>query len=520
MMLKKFTPPRIGNLLSRVVNKVKYKGKAVYLDKTAKHVSLPVSELFFQHNGQQDFLRYDMIVRLLAVECYYGQNDYGFDFYQRMQHGRMGKDWADKAVGVFRDLIKSYDKNGYDPHSEILLDSNLHLIDGSHRMAMAMYHSIPTINAKIIDQQVDVFYGIEWFGVNGFSEDECRILKAKYWELHERLMQPFICTLWHPAAPFFEEITEKLKLFGEVVEVKDCQLSEWDYRFYTRGIYAVDDIAKWKIEKKISGMMANNTSNTYRMRMVALRLESPDFRLKATNNRTLSKKCEVIKKVICTYYKERIDNYMHDIILHIGDNFFQNHHIHRLFTMPGIDVQGILQHIHPCNYVVTKTQADYMPKDFPLHYPLGKDIDIICADKAEYAKVKSLLLRDVEPYRTAYRVRAVEKVDGNGEEFRTLLRLELEDHLVFQFDIACRTGRAVAPSFATDMCAHRMERNGFFIPSPHFEVMVRLSELHDHPRKVQHAKYITEHEEDIDEDLCNKYLKFDWKAVGGKEVRN
>ncbi len=497
---------------------MKYKGNAVYLDKTAKHVSLSVAELFFHHNGQQDFLRYDMIVRLLAVECYYGKNDYGFDFYKRMQHGRMGKEWAEKAVGIFRNLIKSYDEKGYDPNSEILLDSNLHLIDGSHRMAMAMYHQIPTINAKVIKQQADVFYSIEWFGCNGFSNDECRILQDKYRELHERLMQPFICTLWHPAAPFFDEITEKLKLFGEVVEVKDFQLSEWDYRFYTRGVYAVDDIAKWKIEKKLDYMTAI-PSAAYKMRMVALRLESPDFRLKATNNNTLSKKCEIIKKVIRTYYKERIDNYMHDIILHIGDNFFQNHHIYRLFTMPEIDVRGMLEHIHTFNYVITKIQVDYMPDDFPVHYPLGKDIDIICANKKEYEKVKRQLLCDAEQYRTTYRVRAIEKVDDQGE-YRTLLRLEQEDHLVFQFDIACRTGRAVAPSFAADMCVHRTENNGFFIPSSHFEVMVRLCELHEHPDKPQHAKYIIEHTGDIVPNLCNQYLKFNWKAIVDKLTAN
>lgn len=482
------------------------------MDKTAKHISVSVAEMFFQHNGQQDFLRYDMIVRLLAVECYFGKNNYGFDFYKRMQIGRTGKEWAEKAVGIFENLIRSFDENGYDVSSEILLDKNLHLIDGSHRMALAMYYKIPSIRAKVINEQQDVFYSIEWFGVNGFSEEECRILKDKYEELHAKYIQPFVCTLWHPASKFFDEITEKFKLFGKVVDVRDYHFSEWDYKFYTRGIYSVDDIAKWKIEKKIEYMIQQK-SDTYNIRMVALELECPDFRLKASNNSTLSKKCEIIKKVVRTYYKERVDNYFHDIITHIGDNFYQNRHIYRLFTMPDIDVREMLNHIREYNYVITKSQADYMPKDFPVHYPLGKDIDIICADSIEYDKIKTVMLQDAEQYKAYYRVRTVTKKDKNGEEYRTLLRLEQADHLVFLFDMQCRTGRAVAPEFASHLCTNRKFVNGYYIPSPTNEVLVRMSELHDYPNKQQHRKYVQEHQADIDEELCDKMLLFEWRRL-------
>ena len=187
-------------IIDRIINRFKRFFKEKYVTYNSKHISVPVSEMFFQHNGQQDFLRYDMIVRLLAVECYFGKNDYGLDFYKRMQIGRTGKEWAEKAVSIFENLIRSFDKNGYDESSEILLDKNLHLIDGSHRMALAMYYNIPTIRAKVINVQQDVFYSIEWFGVNGFSVEECRILKDKYKELHAKYMQPFVCTLWHPAS--------------------------------------------------------------------------------------------------------------------------------------------------------------------------------------------------------------------------------------------------------------------------------------------------------------------------------
>ena len=71
-------------IIDRIINRFKRFFKEKYVTYNSKHISVPVSEMFFQHNGQQDFLRYDMIVRLLAVECYFGKNDYGLDFYKRM----------------------------------------------------------------------------------------------------------------------------------------------------------------------------------------------------------------------------------------------------------------------------------------------------------------------------------------------------------------------------------------------------------------------------------------------------
>lgn len=514
---KKMQKNILTRLVGRFTDACKRRVVSLYTRLTAKHVSLPVGELFFQHNGQQDFLRYDMIVRLLAVECYFGKNDYGFDFYKRMQIGRTGKDWAEKAVDIFKDLIKSFEDKGYDTKSEILLDRNLHLIDGSHRIALAMYNHIDKINAKVVNQDMDVFYSIEWFYVNGFTKEECDILRSKYRELHAYYQQLFVCTLWHPARNCFDEITEKLKVFGNVVDVKDYSFNLWDYRFFTRGVYAVDDIEKWKIEKKID-YMVSCPSEEYKIRVVTLQLETPDFRLKATNNNTLSKRCETIKKVIRSYYKDKVENYFHDIIIHIGDNFYQNRHIYRLFAMPSIDVRGMLEHINGCNYVVTKSQSDYMPIDFPIRYPLGKDIDIICSDEVQYNKVKGILVHDAEKYKSSYRVRVVEKKDKDSFEYRTLLRIEQEDHLVFQFDIQCRTGSEVTPSFVNLLCKERVMVNGYYIPSPAYEIMIRICELHEYPHKSQHKAYISSHLSDINQALCDELLRFDWRNALSKEL--
>ncbi len=504
--------------MMKIISKVNHAAKKVLKrvkDSTrTKHVSLEVAELFFQHNGKTDFQRYDMIVRLLAVENYYGKNDIGFDFYNRMQSARMGKDWADKAVGIFKNLIKSYEENGYDEKSEIELDSNLHLIDGSHRMSMAMYHGVPKISAKIRPYARNIFYGIEWFRVNGFSDEECNILADRYKVLKNQYSTPFVCSLWAPVHEYYDEITDKLRMFGEVKEVRDYDFSDFDYAFYTRGIYHVDDIEKWKIEKKIE-FMRLSSPECRKIRMVALLLDEPNFRLKAKTNTTLSQQCELIKKLIRDAYKDKVNHYFHDIVIHIGDNFYQNRHIYRLLTMPPIDVTSILEHIKDRKYVLTKVDSPYMPSDFPAHYPLGKDIDIICADMDEYKSVLNSILADVKAYENAYSIRIVKKKDKKGREYRTLVRIEQEDQfLVFLFDVASRhrTGSDTS-DFINEMIASRQDKGIYYVTSIACEIVLRMQELHQYPSKSHHLEYVKNHKYAIDEDMCNKYLKFDWAKL-------
>lgn len=496
--------------LFKIVNKLKGRVDKAPID-TSKHIVISIPELFFHHNTEKDFARYDMIVRLLAVENYYGKNNFGFDFYRRMQTARMGKDWTEPAVVRFNTLIRSYDEKGYDTNSEIELDSNLHLLDGSHRMAMAMYHGCKTINAVVRPYSQTVFYGIEWFRINGFSDSESILLKEKYQEIHNKYQQPFICTLWHPAYPFFDEITEHLKLFGCIVEVKEFNLSAEEYKYYTRGIYAIDDIAKWKIEKKIEYMMSPELADTYHLRMIALLLEDPNFRLKDSTFGTLSKKCELIKQLIRNSYKTKIVNYFHDIIIHIGDNYLQNRYIYKFLTVPAIDVKKFLDDIIQFNYVITKTEVDYMPTDFPFHYPFGKDIDIIAADIENYEKIRDYIIKNAKEYNTMYDVRVLTE-EKDGQEYRTRIRFELTSLLVIQFDISISIA-FTKKGFSKVLCADRERKTCYYIPTKNKEMLVRLCECFEHPEKKHHFEYIKNNIACVDAELCDKFLNFDWNKI-------
>lgn len=295
----------------------------------SKHVVLSVAELFQQHNTESGFLRYDIIVRLLAIEQYYHKNDYGYEMYRKMQNKRLEQDVGKVYLERFCLLIQSYEEKGYDSKSEVELDKNLMLLDGSHRLAIAIYRGIPEISAIVRPYMRNVFYGIEWFYVNGFNDDECLLLKRKHQELVTSLNTPFVCTLWHPSNMFFDDITNNLSLFGDVTELYDYEVNRYIYEHLIDYIYSVDDIEKWKIDKKKEYILSGD-NDKYKIRLVFLNIKSPWYRLKSKNQYSISQTGEHIKRLIRNGYKNRIPNYYYDIIVHIGDNLHHNHHLRAL----------------------------------------------------------------------------------------------------------------------------------------------------------------------------------------------
>lgn len=292
-----------------------------------KHLIWDVRELFLQEN-ECYFNRYDIIVRYLAIENFYNKNTCGFLLYKKMQAMRISESWVEKSVERFVNLIKSYHSNGYDISSEIELDRNLKLIDGSHRISLALFHKQYRIYCKIRPISINVSYGLGWFVENGFSMEEIEIIQNTYKEICQTISVPFTVTLWPPVQKYFDDILDRLRLFGDVIMYKDYIYDDSSFGSMVRGVYSVSDMAKWKVEKKIAYM---SPVSVKKVRVVILELDHPKFCLKSTNNSALSISCERIKKIIRACYKDRIEGYIYDIIIHIGDNYYQNKHIRNIF---------------------------------------------------------------------------------------------------------------------------------------------------------------------------------------------
>lgn len=286
------------------------------------------NDLFLAQHHNDEYNAFDIVVKYLAIENYYKQNDFGLALYRKMQTKRVGEDWTER----FQELMVSFE-SGMDPQSWIKTDLDYSIHDGAHRLALALYHDIKEVPVKIFNlRQQRRYYGIKWFRDNDFSEEEIGIIRNKYEEISKKCSLPYYCLLWPPAKDCIRDILCDISQFGKEVQymgsdvytLKGDELQKFIY-----DVYATDDIARYKLDLKYEHLIHSMQSSGWQfgtcdvlvMRLIILH---PDFRLKPLTGLPQSKVTMAMKKLIRDKYQSRIQDYYYDIIMHITDNQIQN----------------------------------------------------------------------------------------------------------------------------------------------------------------------------------------------------
>ncbi len=112
----------------------------------ATNVKVPVSIILDKVNGD-----YRIPVRLLAIEEYYGRNDVGYSVYKKAQSLHCDEQTAERRLDKYIELIKSWEKNGYDADSRIKITDKNDVFDGVHRLALACYHGMDFIYCDVYE---------------------------------------------------------------------------------------------------------------------------------------------------------------------------------------------------------------------------------------------------------------------------------------------------------------------------------------------------------------------------------
>lgn len=443
------------------------------LDDTETWIS--TKELISKQFRDGIFNRMDIVVRYLAFEELHGLNNYGIGLYKKMQELR-AVEQQKKSRGVepvltnpevLYELSESMREKG---HIEpLVVDQDFHLLDGSHRLACDLFLGIDKIPVKIEFTDYPVYYSKKWFE-NKFTREELKLIQAKKDEIFLKMGLYFTVCLWSPAYPFFEEITSSLSKDYRIISVKDCNFTRYEFEAAVKGIYAIDDVKGWQVAQKLEFMRGYPP----KLRVIGIEIKEPKFGFKNSGS-FISEVAEEIKRKYRGLYKYKIQNYFHDISIHVGDNFKHTEHIEKLLNKD-IDVKKFLDSIKEYEYALCKTEVPYMPGNFPLDYPLGKDIDVLCTEKdftLICAKAKFFALD------YSYRVKKVFK----GGHF--LLRLGLgsapgkEDFLCFQIDV----------SICPDEVIKRRRWKGYYVLGEDDERRLRLQEYLKSPEKKYHLEY-------------------------------
>lgn len=459
---------------------------------------MSVRDVFFMQFDKQELKRYDIVVRYLAIEHHLGVNDDGFDLYRKMQNARIREGYGEEAERQFRALIDSYQKNGYERASHIVVDKNLSLIDGSHRIALNIYFGIEEINVLVLPTEKLVDYTIDWFFQNGFTDTEIDRILAKGKELTEKANTGFSCMIWSPAAALSDALIKDLSYFGRTDGVKRYAFSPAEYRNAVKAIYAADDIADWKVQTKLEHMRQPAPE------IVSVRFypNCPDFRLKGATGMPLSRTGERVKKNLRMRYRDQIEDYYFDVILHMSDNFRQSAYMFRVLE-PDIDMTEILGILSRYSYALAKTDSSYYPADFPRHIPVGKDADILCLPE-EAEQIVEELKRTTEKY-SVYEMRVLREVYG------TRIRLEKMGCLIYQFDVSWRVA-GLADDFIADALKDREQHGTYMRLSAPYEYLYRIVSYQENKTKSQHLEYLRNHRADFDPAMLKKYTKLSEKA--------
>ena len=158
---------------------------------------IPESSPLAEYNYEGvEFHRWDLIVRYLAIENHFSENDYGWELFRKMRihqssefgDGHKQTDYDQSARTAFERLADNMKHQGYNKSNPIPIHAeSLRLNGGAPRFVCALYFGLERIPCVLDYFDPDVNYPIGWFKEHGFTVGEIQLIKDGHLRLFERL---------------------------------------------------------------------------------------------------------------------------------------------------------------------------------------------------------------------------------------------------------------------------------------------------------------------------------------------
>ncbi len=125
-------------------------------------------------------------VRMAAIEQWEGRNTHGFDDYIRAQMLHCGRETAGKRLEQFLGLMDGWRRFGYEKNHPISVNKKEEVIDGNHRLAMAVYVGQTVIYGNIYPTELsaesihgrEAMLPADLLAGHGFSDMEIQVLEG------------------------------------------------------------------------------------------------------------------------------------------------------------------------------------------------------------------------------------------------------------------------------------------------------------------------------------------------------
>lgn len=128
--------------------------------------------------------RYEVAIRYVAIEQYYGKNTFGYEMYKKAVILPKDRTTVESRLNGFIHLIQSVNENEFDNNNKIkVFEDNNEIIDGMHRYSIAVFKGMDKVNCDIYRRnnniqmkREDKILTMENLIRFGFALDEIQVL--------------------------------------------------------------------------------------------------------------------------------------------------------------------------------------------------------------------------------------------------------------------------------------------------------------------------------------------------------
>ena len=509
-------------------------------------------------NAFCEFCAYDFAVRLLAIENYYGINDFGLALYKKMHtlggnYGQINEQETfyekqrekgsqkckslsyenqkieQHSIEQFVKLIKSVEQHGYRKDSYVMGDINLLSINGSHRIAIALYTQQEMINVEVYKKLTRRRFSIDFFWEKGFSVQEITIIKEKMEEIVaacRKNIGNYYCILFPPAKKYFDEIVNDMKTIDpqniQVVDFNDYCWETADFVGFLNGAYHFDSINRTNFNRKLFYILkaSNIVDGKVDFRIVSLNIKDPMYRLKKDNGMPESVATVRLKKMIRERYKPMeaaftahyIGDYAHDVIIHSSDNYLSNKAFRTLLNVDR-NLSDIVPVFKNYSYAFAIGSDDKISRYYPKNFYFGEDFDMFFLELDVSMVAEKLLLgckEKFEPYGFEIRV--------ENSQYGKRVRILFDTFTVTMFDLMTKLPYLKEESIG-NFIDNAVIQNEIPVVGFAEEFTYRLVKLMINPNKDYHKKYLIKNKDNVDLERVFNY--FDSKNVNkAKKIIN
>lgn len=184
--------------------------------------ALPVADILAGQFYPRDFRRYDLLIRARVARAWLSDESdvqAAQDSYELMQRAR----GAEVALPRFRALVESVATEGMNPDFPIGVSPWGPLLDGAHRLAVALAVGAPTVSVDVRPSPIPPDYSRAWLADAGLPEADLHAADV--------LLDKYLATTGHDhivviAGDMTDDIRRLLGPGCDVVSVREATLDE------------------------------------------------------------------------------------------------------------------------------------------------------------------------------------------------------------------------------------------------------------------------------------------------------